>query len=140
MLQGERDGADYLLIDLSPGTGNIQLTLPQKIPITGSVVVTTPQDIALADARKTVDTFDKVNISILGVLKNMSVHICSNCGHTEVIFGSEDGKNLINRLNVLLPGQLPPSLSMREVMDSGSTKQLLEDDPIIVKIYTNAAF
>ena len=140
MFQSEWDDVDYLFIDLPPGTGDIQLTLSQKIPVTGSVVVTTPQDIALIDARKAVDMFNKVNIPILGVLENMSVHICSNCGHTEAIFGSEGGKNLAGRLNVPLLGQLPLSLPVREAMDSGSAKQLLEDNPAIAEIYTDAAF
>ena len=140
MFQSEWDEVDYLFIDLPPGTGDIQLTLSQKIPVTGSVVVTTPQDIALIDARKAVDMFNKVNIPILGVLENMSVHICSNCGHAEAIFGSEGGKNLAGRLNVPLLGQLPLSLPVREAMDSGSAKQLLEDNPAIAEIYTGAAF
>ena len=140
MFQSEWDEVDYLFIDLPPGTGDIQLTLSQKIPVTGSVVVTTPQDIALIDARKAVDMFHKVNIPIFGVLENMSVHICSNCGHAEAIFGSEGGKNLAGRLNVPLLGQLPLSLPVREAMDSGSAKQLLEDNPAIAEIYTDAAF
>ena len=140
LFQSEWDEVDYLFIDLPPGTGDIQLTLSQKIPVTGSVVVTTPQDIALIDARKAVDMFNKVNIPILGVLENMSVHICSNCGHAEAIFGSEGGKNLAGRLNVPLLGQLPLSLPVREAMDSGSVKQLLEDNPAIAEIYTDAAF
>lgn len=140
LMQSQWDDVDYLFVDLPPGTGDIQLTLSQKIPVTGAVVVTTPQDIALIDARKAVDMFNKVNIPILGVLENMSVHICSNCGHAEAIFGSEGGKNLAGRLNVPLLGQLPLSLPVREAMDSGSAKQLLEDNPAIAEIYTDAAF
>ncbi len=140
MFQSEWDEVDYLFIDLPPGTGDIQLTLSQKIPVTGSVVVTTPQDIALIDARKAVDMFHKVNIPIFGVLENMSVHICSNCGHAEAIFGSEGGKNLAGRLNVPLLGQLPLSLPVREAMDDGEAKQLFDDHPAIAKIYTDAAF
>ena len=140
MFQSEWDEVDYLFIDLPPGTGDIQLTLSQKIPVTGSVVVTTPQDIALIDARKAVDMFHKVNIPIFGVLENMSVHICSNCGHAEAIFGSEGGKNLAGRLNVPLLGQLPLSLPVREAMDSGAAKQLFDNHPAIAKIYTDAAF
>ena len=109
-MQSEWDDVDYLFVDLPPGTGDIQLTLSQRIPVTGSVVVTTPQDIALIDARKAVDMFNKVNISILGVLENMSVHICSNCGHREALFGTDGGKNLAARLNVPLLGQLPLAL------------------------------
>lgn len=140
MFQSEWDEVDYLFIDLPPGTGDIQLTLSQKIPVTGSVVVTTPQDIALIDARKAVDMFHKVNIPIFGVLENMSVHICSNCGHAEAVFGSEGGKNLAGRLNVPLLGQLPLSLPVREAMDDGEAKQLFDDHPAIAKIYTDAAF
>ncbi|QEY24109.1 iron-sulfur cluster carrier protein ApbC [Neisseria animalis] len=140
LFQSEWDDIDYLFIDLPPGTGDIQLTLSQKVPVTGSVVVTTPQDIALIDARKAVDMFNKVNIPIFGVLENMSVHICSNCGHSEAIFGSAGGKNLAERLNVPLLGQLPLSLPVREAMDGGSARQLLEEHPEIADIYTRAAF
>ncbi|QCL71351.1 iron-sulfur cluster carrier protein ApbC [Neisseria subflava] len=140
MFQSEWDNVDYLFIDLPPGTGDIQLTLSQKIPVTGSVVVTTPQDIALIDARKAVDMFNKVNIPILGVLENMSVHICSNCGHAEAIFGAEGGKNLAERLNVPLLGQLPLSLPVREAMDSGTSSALFENNQTIADIYTEAAF
>ena len=140
MFQSEWDDVDYLFIDLPPGTGDIQLTLSQKIPVTGSVVVTTPQDIALIDARKAVDMFHKVNIPIFGVLENMSVHVCSNCGHAEAIFGSEGGKNLAQRLNVPLLGQLPLSLPVREAMDGGAAKRLFDEHPVIAKIYTDAAF
>ena len=140
MFQSEWDDVDYLFIDLPPGTGDIQLTLSQKIPVTGSVVVTTPQDIALIDARKAVDMFNKVNIPILGVLENMSVHICSNCGHSEAIFGSDGGKALAERLNVPLLGQLPLTLAVREAMDSGTAKALQENHPAVAKLYTDAAF
>ena len=91
LMQSQWDDVDYLFVDLPPGTGDIQLTLSQQIPVTGAVVGTTPQDIALIDARKAVDMFNKVNISILGVLENMSVHICSNCGHHEALFGADGG-------------------------------------------------
>ena len=140
LFQSEWDDVDYLFVDLPPGTGDIQLTLSQKIPVTGSVVVTTPQDIALIDARKAVDMFDKVNIPIFGVLENMSVHICSNCGHSEAIFGSDGGKALAERLNVPLLGQLPLTLAVREAMDSGTAKALQENYPAVAKLYTDAAF
>lgn len=140
MFQSEWDEVDYLFIDLPPGTGDIQLTLSQKIPVTGSVVVTTPQDIALIDARKAVDMFNKVNIPIFGVLENMSVHICTNCGHSEAIFGTDGGKNLAGKLGVPLLGQLPLSLPVREAMDSGNTQTLLDTQPEIESIYTQAAF
>ena len=134
------EDVDYMFVDLPPGTGDIQLTLSQKIPVTGSVVVTTPQDIALIDARKAVDMFNKVNISILGVLENMSVHVCSNCGHHEALFGSDGGKNLAAKLNVPLLGQLPLSLPVREAMDAGTAGALLDNQPAVAEIYTQAAF
>lgn len=111
-----------------------------KIPVTGSVVVTTPQDIALIDARKAVDMFQKVNIPIFGVLENMSVHICTHCGHSEAIFGSDGGKDLAAKLKVPLLGQLPLSLPVREAMDNGTAAALFEQQPAIADIYTAAAF
>lgn len=140
LMQSQWDDVDYLFVDLPPGTGDIQLTLSQKIPVTGAVVVTTPQDIALIDARKAVDMFNKVNISILGVLENMSVHVCSNCGHHEALFGSDGGKNLAAKLNVPLLGQLPLSLPVREAMDAGTAGTLLDEHPAVAEIYTQAAF
>lgn len=140
LFQSEWDDVDYLFIDLPPGTGDIQLTLSQKIPVTGSVVVTTPQDIALIDARKAVDMFQKVNIPIFGVLENMSVHICSNCGHAEAVFGSDGGKNLAAKLGVPLLGQLPLSLPVREAMDNGTAFAMQQAQPAIAGIYTEAAW
>ncbi|MDO4641667.1 MAG: iron-sulfur cluster carrier protein ApbC [Neisseria sp.] len=140
LFQSEWDNVDYLFIDLPPGTGDVQLTLSQKIPVTGSVVVTTPQDIALIDARKAVDMFQKVNIPIFGVLENMSVHICSNCGHSEAVFGSDGGKMLAQKLSVPLLGQLPLALPVREAMDEGRALALQENHPEIAKIYTDAAW
>ncbi|VEJ22261.1 iron-sulfur cluster carrier protein ApbC [Neisseria animaloris] len=140
LFQSEWDDVDYLFIDLPPGTGDIQLTLSQKIPVTGSVVVTTPQDIALIDARKAVDMFQKVNIPIFGVLENMSVHICSKCGHAEAIFGSDGGKNLAEKLGVPLLGQLPLSLPVREAMDKGTAEQMQADNPAVAEIYARAAW
>lgn len=140
LFQSEWNDVDYLFIDLPPGTGDIQLTLSQKIPVTGSVVVTTPQDIALIDAKKAVDMFQKVNIPIFGVLENMSVHICSHCGHSEAIFGHDGGKHLADKLGVPLLGQLPLSLPVREAMDAGTVKQMQEAQPAIAEIYTHAAW
>ena len=140
LFQSEWDNVDYLFIDLPPGTGDIQLTLSQKIPVTGSVVVTTPQDIALIDARKAIDMFQKVNIPIFGVLENMSVHICSHCGHSEAVFGSDGGKILAEKLAVPLLGQLPLALPVREAMDTGNVVLLQQQHPEIVRIYTDAAF
>ncbi|OSI36007.1 iron-sulfur cluster carrier protein ApbC [Neisseria dumasiana] len=140
LFQSEWNDVDYLFIDLPPGTGDIQLTLSQKIPVTGSVVVTTPQDIALIDARKAVDMFQKVNIPIFGVLENMSVHICSNCGHAEAIFGSDGGKHLAEKLGVPLLGQLPLSLPVREAMDGGTAEKMQAANPAVAEIYTQAAW
>lgn len=140
LFQSEWDNVDYLFIDLPPGTGDIQLTLSQKIPVTGSVVVTTPQDIALIDARKAVDMFQKVNIPIFGVLENMSVHICSKCGHAEAVFGSDGGKNLAEKLGVPLLGQLPLSLPVREAMDNGTAGEMQAENPAVAEIYTQAAW
>ncbi|MBD3667511.1 MAG: iron-sulfur cluster carrier protein ApbC [Kangiella sp.] len=110
---------DYLIIDLPPGTGDIQLTMAQKIPVTAAVVVTTPQDIALADARKAVTMFNKVSVPVLGVIENMAMHTCSNCGHQEHIFGSGGGDKLAQEIGVELLGSLPLALSIREQADSG---------------------
>jgi ATP-binding protein involved in chromosome partitioning len=110
---------DYLILDLPPGTGDIQLTISQKVPVTGALIVTTPQDIALADARKGIAMFQKVSIPVLGVVENMSTHICSNCGHQEAIFGSGGGERLAAETSVKLLGQLPLDISIREQSDSG---------------------
>lgn len=139
LFQSQWDNVDYLFVDLPPGTGDIQLTLSQKIPVTGSIVVTTPQDIALIDARKAIDMFNKVNIPIMGVLENMSVHICSHCGHHEAIFGTDGGKELANKLNVPLLGQLPLSLPVREAMDAGTAGNLHAQYEKIAQIYQDAA-
>jgi ATP-binding protein involved in chromosome partitioning len=113
------DNLDYLIIDLPPGTGDIQLTLAQKIPVTGAVIVTTPQDLALLDARRAYEMFRKVNVPILGVVENMSLHICSQCGHAEPIFGEGGGKQLAEQYAISLLGALPLDLAIREQTDSG---------------------
>lgn len=110
---------DYLVIDLPPGTGDIQLTLSQKVPMTGSVVVTTPQDIALLDARKGIKMFEKVGVPILGLVENMAMHVCSNCGHVEHIFGQDGGKQLAAEWGIDFLGSLPLSMQIREQADSG---------------------
>lgn len=119
---------DYLIIDMPPGTGDIQLTLSQKIPVAGSVVVTTPQDIALIDARKGIDMFEKVDVPILGIVENMSTHVCSNCGHEEAIFGVDGGKLLAADKHVPLLGQLPLDIRVRKALDSGDVQSLNESD------------
>jgi ATP-binding protein involved in chromosome partitioning len=113
------DSLDYLVIDLPPGTGDIQLTLAQKVPVSGCLIVTTPQDIALLDARKAIQMFRKVEMSVLGIVENMSTHICSRCGHEEPIFGSGGGARMAAQYGVPLLGQLPLDLRIREDLDHG---------------------
>lgn len=110
---------DYLIIDLPPGTGDVQLTLSQQIPVTGAVIVTTPQEVALIDARKGLKMFEKVNIPVMGIIENMSTHICSQCGHEEAIFGSNGGTQLAQESQVALLGKLPLDGHIREQMDQG---------------------
>ena len=117
---------DYLVIDLPPGTGDIQLTLAQKIPVTGSIIVTTPQDIALLDARKGLKMFEKVGIPILGIVENMSTHICSSCGHEEHIFGAGGGELMCKDYNIDLLGSLPLDIKIREQSDSGKPTVIAE--------------
>jgi len=113
------EGLDYLIVDLPPGTGDIQLTLAQRVPVSGCLIVTTPQDIALLDARKAVQMFRKVEMSVLGIVENMSTHICSQCGHEEPIFGSGGGARMAEQYGVPLLGQLPLDLRIREDLDHG---------------------
>ena len=110
---------DYLIVDMPPGTGDIQLTLAQRVPVSGAVIVTTPQDIALLDARKGLRMFQKVNIPVLGIVENMSTHVCSKCGHEEPIFGSGGGTRMAEQYGVSLLGQLPLDIRIREETDSG---------------------
>lgn len=119
LTQTEWGELDYLFVDMPPGTGDIQLTLSQKVPVSGAVIVTTPQDIALLDARKGIEMFRKVDIPVLGIVENMSVHICSECGHAEAIFGSGGGAELSRTYGAPLLGQLPLKLSIREAVDGG---------------------
>jgi ATP-binding protein involved in chromosome partitioning len=110
---------DYLIIDLPPGTGDIQLTLAQRVPVSAAVIVTTPQDIALIDARKALKMFEKVEVPVLGIIENMSVHHCSRCGHEEAIFGEGGGAKMAEQYGVALLGKLPLQLAIREQADSG---------------------
>lgn len=130
---------DYLVIDLPPGTGDIQLTLSQKIPVTGAVIVTTPQDIALLDARKGLKMFEKVSIPILGIVENMSTHICSNCGHEEHIFGAGGGQQMCDDYDVDLLGSLPLDIGIRVQADSGKPTVVSEPDGKITQVYKQIA-
>ena len=130
---------DYLVIDLPPGTGDIQLTLAQKIPVTGAIIVTTPQDIALLDARRGLKMFEKVNIPILGIVENMSTHICSNCGHEEHIFGAGGASKMCADYNVDLLGSLPLDTSIREQSDSGNPSVIAQPESTIANIYKEIA-
>ncbi|PSS57129.1 iron-sulfur cluster carrier protein ApbC [Pseudomonas sp. BBP2017] len=133
------DNLDYLVIDMPPGTGDIQLTLAQKVPVAGSVIVTTPQDLALIDAKKGVEMFRKVNIPVLGVVENMAVHICSNCGHAEHLFGEGGGEKLASQYGVELLASLPLSMLIREQADSGKPTTIAEPESQIAMIYQELA-
>jgi ATP-binding protein involved in chromosome partitioning len=133
------DNLDYLLIDLPPGTGDIQLTLAQKIPVSGAIIVTTPQDIALLDARKAIAMFQKVNVPILGVIENMSLHTCSQCGHQESIFGAQGGERLAKQFEVELLGSLPLDIRIREQSDQGKPTVVADPSHPISEIYKNIA-
>ena len=130
---------DYLIVDLPPGTGDIQLTLAQRVPVTGAIIVTTPQDIALIDARKGLKMFEKVGIPILGIVENMSLHICSKCGHEERIFGEGGGERMGQDYNVELLGALPLDISIREQADSGKPTVVADPDGRIAQIYKQIA-
>ncbi|MHC5226430.1 iron-sulfur cluster carrier protein ApbC [Ignatzschineria sp. LJL83] len=128
---------DYLIVDMPPGTGDIQLTLAQQVPVAGSVIVTTPQDIALLDARKGITMFEKVGIPILGIVENMSYHICSNCGHEEAIFGTDGGKELAEKEDITLLGRMPLNRKIREELDNGQPTATTGDD--LAKLYQEIA-
>jgi len=130
---------DYLVVDMPPGTGDIQLTLSQKVPVTGAVIVTTPQDIALLDARKGLKMFEKVDIPIIGVVENMSTHICSNCGHEEAVFGTGGGAKMCAEYGVDFLGALPLNLSIREQADSGRPTVVADPEGPIAVVYKQIA-
>jgi ATP-binding protein involved in chromosome partitioning len=137
--QTQWNDLDYLIVDMPPGTGDIALTMAQKVPLTGAVIVTTPQDLALADARKGLSMFQKVNVPVLGVVENMSVHICSNCGHAEPIFGELGGKNMADEYSVPWLGSLPLQLSIRQQTDSGKPTVVAEPNGQVAGIYHEIA-
>lgn len=130
---------DYLIVDLPPGTGDVQLTLAQKIPVSGAVIVTTPQDIALLDARKGLKMFEKVEVPVLGVVENMSLHICSKCGHEEHVFGEGGAKRLAEESGVEVLGQLPLDILIREQTDGGEPTVVAMPDSRIAQIYRDMA-
>ena len=139
LYQTRWDNLDYLVVDLPPGTGDIQLSLSQKVPVTGAIIVTTPQDIALLDAKKGLKMFEKVNIKILGIVENMSTHICSKCGHEEHIFGSGGGERMCADYNVEFLGGLPLDIRIREQADSGTPTVVADPDGQIAKEYKQIA-
>jgi len=130
---------DYLVIDLPPGTGDTQLTLAQKVPVSGAIIVTTPQDIALLDARKGLKMFQKVEVPVLGIVENMSIHICSKCGHEEHIFGEGGGKRMADQYGVELLGSLPLDIHIREETDSGKPTVVAQPDSRASEIYREIA-
>lgn len=139
LTQTDWNDLDYLFIDMPPGTGDIQLTLAQKVPVAGSVIVTTPQDIALLDARRGIEMFNKVKIPVLGVVENMSTHICSNCGHHEAIFGDKGGASLAKEYDVNVLGKLPLSLAIRERSDAGQPIVVSSPESDTAGIYQSIA-
>jgi ATP-binding protein involved in chromosome partitioning len=130
---------DYLIVDMPPGTGDIQLTLSQRVPLTGAVIVTTPQDIALLDAKKGLKMFEKVGVPILGVVENMAVHVCSQCGHAEHIFGADGGKKMSSEYGVDYLGGLPLSMGIREQADAGRPTVVSDPDGEIAALYKTVA-
>jgi len=137
--QSKWDNLDYLVVDMPPGTGDIQLTLAQKVPVSGSVVVTTPQDIALLDCKKGIEMFRKVDINVLGVVENMSVHICSECGHHEPLFGEGGGERIAQAYNTEVLGEMPLHKTIREQTDSGSPTVIAEPDSEVAMLYRDIA-
>ncbi len=130
---------DYLVVDMPPGTGDVQLTLSQRVPLSGAVIVTTPQDIALLDARKGLKMFEKVSVPVLGVVENMSTHVCSNCGHEEAVFGAGGGASMAAQYNVELLGSLPLDIRIREQADSGRPTVVAEPDGALARAYLDMA-
>ncbi|TKR54240.1 iron-sulfur cluster carrier protein ApbC [Allopusillimonas ginsengisoli] len=130
---------DYLIVDMPPGTGDIALTMAQKVPLTGAVIVTTPQDLALADARKGLRMFQKVNVPVLGVVENMSTHVCTQCGHVEAIFGEHGGRDMAAEFNLPWLGALPLQLRIREQTDSGTPSVVAEPEGEAARAYGEIA-
>jgi ATP-binding protein involved in chromosome partitioning len=133
------EDVDYLVVDLPPGTGDVQLTLAQKVPVSGAVIVTTPQDIALLDARKALKMFEKVDVHVLGIVENMSLHICSNCGHEEHIFGKGGGQSMSEQYDVDFLGGLPLDIKIREEVDNGKPTVAVDPESRVAQIYRDIA-
>ena len=130
---------DYLIVDLPPGTGDIQLTLSQKVPVAGAVIVTTPQDIALLDARKALKMFEKVEVPVLGIVENMATHVCSSCGHEEHIFGEGGGARMAEQYGVPYLGSLPLDIRIREQSDGGTPTVVAMPDSELTARYREIA-
>jgi ATP-binding protein involved in chromosome partitioning len=130
---------DYLIVDMPPGTGDIQLTLSQRVPMTGAVIVTTPQDIALLDAKKGIKMFEKVGVPILGIVENMAVHVCSNCGHVEHIFGADGGKKMATEYGMDYLGALPLNIQIRLQADNGKPTVVSDPDSDVAGLYKAVA-
>ena len=130
---------DYLIVDMPPGTGDIQLTLSQRVPMTGAVIVTTPQDIALLDAKKGIRMFEKVGVPILGIVENMAVHVCSNCGHVEHIFGADGGRKMADEYKMDYLGALPLHIDIRLQADSGTPTVVADPEGEVAGIYNAVA-
>lgn len=130
---------DYLIVDLPPGTGDVQLTLAQRIPVTGAIIVTTPQDIAVLDCKKGIEMFRKVDIDVLGVIENMSVHICSNCGHHEPLFGEGGGHRIAEAYDTEVLGEMPLHKTIREQTDAGNPTVVAEPDSEVAHLYRDIA-
>jgi ATP-binding protein involved in chromosome partitioning len=130
---------DYLIIDLPPGTGDIQLTLAQRVPVSGALIVTTPQDIALLDAKKALKMFEKVEVPVLGIVENMAVHVCSNCGHVEHVFGAGGGEKMAAQYDVPLLGSLPLDIRIREDADGGTPSVAADPQSTVALMYREIA-
>ncbi len=139
LTQSQWDDLDYLIVDMPPGTGDIQLTLSQKVPVTGAIVVTTPQDIALLDCKKGIEMFRKVDIPVLGVVENMSMHICSNCGHHEPLFGEGGGERIAQEYDTVVLGEMPLHKTIREQTDAGQPTVIAEPDSEVAHLYKDMA-
>lgn len=137
--QTDWDDLDYLIVDMPPGTGDIQLTMSQQVPVSGAVIVTTPQDIALQDAIKGLRMFEKVQVPVLGIVENMSMHVCSECGHAEPVFGEGGGQRIAERYGVPLLGQLPLDIRIREEADSGCPTVVADPDSPQAEAYLQTA-